>query len=401
MGNSRGFGIAYASNSGLVRSRTWRQDPPCPTSKPAVPSPRPPGQTRSRRSPRPPVSDPRLVARRTGSCSEFPQRWSQLAVGLQRERLQRGEDLDADVVRPGFEVLTYAIGYGVRFAPSNYGVDQSVAPSPGKVITSEAQRFEIVLVVREGKIASREFPRRPSRRACVLLQHHADLRGQQRIGSQDLTSSSCVFDRYEIGVGTRGSIGRQTQHPRSEGGEYPPLSRHGRPGTVEGVEGVEGVEVGHHVAVRAAVALCESCMADTQTEDEPPGMAEIEVSGSTGDFVRGRRPDAHDATAHHHPSGCAQQSFEMRREAGLESARGPKGCVAKLFQLGSDISRGILGGPPCTAPPDAYSPEIHRITLPALGIITGGRLRTPVSSAGSVGRPDPWFLAPQGEHLGS
>jgi len=306
-------------------------------------------------------SRPMTKTKETVSCSEFHKRWGQLAVRLQRERRQRGEDLDADMVRASFEVLTYAIGYVVRIAPGHNCVDQSVASAPDNVIIAEAQRSEIVGVVREGEIPIRKCPSRLSRRTCVLLQHNGDLRGQQRIGSQHLTSSSCVLNRYEVGVGTRGPVSRQAQHPMTESGQYPPLSRCGRPGHIQ------GIEVGHHVAVRAAVVLDDRCVAGPKTEDEPARITEIEVSDSHSDVVGRRGPDAHDAAEDHHPSGCGQKPFKMRREARLESTRGPQCCVAKFFQLGRDVNRGLLGDAPCTAPPDAYLPEIHRITVPERG----------------------------------
>ena len=71
----------------------------------------------------------------------------------------------------------------------------------------------------------------------------------------------------------------------------------------------------------------------------------------------------------------------MRRKARSESARGPQGGVAELFQLGCDVDRGVPGDPPCTAPPDAHSPEVHRITVPQ----HGGRRRGPRTRARPIG----------------
>ena len=56
------------------------------------------------------------------------------------------------------------MGDAVWFTPGHHGVDQSVAPAPGEIVISEAQRAEIVGVVREGEIAGRECPGRLSRR---------------------------------------------------------------------------------------------------------------------------------------------------------------------------------------------------------------------------------------------
>ena len=93
----------------------------------------------SRRSSSKPVSadTPPIGAR--PDCSEFHQRRGQLAVGPEWERLRRGDDLDADMARTGFEVLSYVIGDAVGSAPGHYGIDESVTSSSGEVLVSVAE----------------------------------------------------------------------------------------------------------------------------------------------------------------------------------------------------------------------------------------------------------------------
>ena len=71
-----------------------------------------------------------------------------------------GEGLDANMVRAGIEVLSYAISDSVRFAPGHDRIDESVASSSGQILVSEPEPAEVVGVVREGEIARGECPGR-------------------------------------------------------------------------------------------------------------------------------------------------------------------------------------------------------------------------------------------------
>ena len=236
------------------------------------------------------------------------------------------------MVGAGSEVLTYAAGDVVRSPQTTPGSTSRSLPPPARSSSRSRVRRQVVGVVRQGEKARGEGSRRPPGRAGVLFQHHTDLGGQQRIGPEEFAGPGRVFDRYEVGVGTRGPAAAASASIRG-----PRAARSLRSPGYRRSSRVEGIEVVVHLTVWADVSLDDRCVTGSETEDETVRIPELEVRDGLSDLVGGRRPDAHDAAAHHHPSGRFEQPLEMRREPWLEPTRRPQCRVAEFFQLGGDV----------------------------------------------------------------
>ena len=162
-----------------------------------------------------------------------------------------------------------------------------------------------------------------------------------------------VLDGHEVRMGPGGPGGRQLEHAGPEGRQHAPLRRDRRG------QRVEGVEIRHHLGIGPRVVGDGDTVAGADPEEEAPGKALLQRGDGRPDVLGRPGPDADDAAGHRHVVGRGQQLLEVRREPGVEAARGPQRPVAEGLELGGDAAPGIVGVPPRAAPPHADATEVH------------------------------------------
>ena len=201
-------------------------------------------------------------------------------------------------------------------------------------------------------------------------------------------------DRGSPGPGPCAPRARSTDGPRRTG--RPPARACGArgppapaaPGGNRRGQRVEGVEIRHHLGIGPRVVGDGDTVAGADPEEEAPGKALFQRGDGRPDVLGSAGPDADDATGHRHVGGGGQQLLEVRREPGVEAARGPQRPVAEGLELGGDAAPGIVGVPPRTAPPHADATEVHARHRTRAGLRSARPDdRPPLSRGGAGGRP--------------
>ena len=208
---------------------------------------------------------------------------------------------------------------------------------------------------------------RPGR---IVIQHHAELGRQQRIGAERAAGERGVRGGDHVGMRAGGALGRERQHLGAERGQAQLVGRHA------GLR--ETVEERAHLRQRLGPGLADQRpVADAEAEHDPrPPLGRLpgEPGGDLGGLVL---PDVEDAAGDPQVLGGVEQPVDRGEDAVVDAARNPRRAIAELLDQPRRLGAFVARREAHRSGPDADAAEVEGFGLHGEGFLRGveGRLR--------------------------